>query len=48
MKQLSVTDYAISINMTSSAIRWQIRNGKLPENVKAKKIGATYIIEILD
>lgn len=42
----SVTDYAKSIQKTRQAVLLQIKEKRLPENVRAEKIGKTWVIEI--
>ncbi len=43
--QLSVTQYAAKVEKTRQAILWQIKNNKLPEGVKAVKVGNSWVIE---
>lgn len=42
--QLSVTQYASKVNKTRQAILWQIKNNKLPDGVKAEKVGNSWVI----
>jgi hypothetical protein len=46
MKRLSVTQYAKYLvpRVTRQAVLLQIKENRLPKNVKAEKIGSTYVI----
>ena len=46
MEQLSVTDYAKLLGVTRQAILLQIKEKRLPKNVKVKKIGNTYSLSV--
>ena len=46
MEELSVTQYSKRINRTRQAVLTQIKKCQLPVNVKAKKVGATWILEV--
>jgi hypothetical protein len=46
MEQLSVTDYAKLLGVTRQAILLQIKENRLPKNVKVKKIGNTYSLTV--
>lgn len=42
---LSVTQYAAMVGKTTAAIRWQIKEKKLPQGWKATKVGNSYILQ---
>jgi len=46
MKELSVTEYAKKIKLTRQAVLLQISEGRLDENVVAKKIGNNWVLVI--
>lgn len=46
MNQLSVTEYAKQIGVTRQAVLLQIKEKRLPKNVKAEKIGNTYSLTV--
>lgn len=46
--ELSVTQYAKQIGLTRQAVLAQIADNRLSKNVKAKKIGNNWIINIVD
>ena len=46
MEQLSVTDYAKLLGVTRQAVLLQIKEKRLPKNVKVKKIGNTYLLSV--
>lgn len=46
IRTLSVKEYAVESGITDRGVRWQIDKKLLPKNVKAKKIGGTWIITI--
>ena len=44
--QMSVTQYSIYAGITRQAVLLQIKENRLPENVKSKKIGNIYILTV--
>lgn len=46
MPDLSVTEYAYKMGLTRQAILAQIEEKRLPKNVSAKKVGATWVLKI--
>lgn len=46
MKQQTIADYAKEIGLTRQAVFLQIKEKRLPKNVKAKKFGNIYILTI--
>jgi hypothetical protein len=47
IKRYSVTDYAKHMSLTRQAVLYQIKDGRLPNGIIAKKgIGRNYIIEV--
>jgi hypothetical protein len=45
-QQLSIIEYAKIVNLTRQAVTWQCRNNKLPEGVKATRVGKTWIVNV--
>jgi biotin operon repressor len=43
---LTVTQYAKKLGISRQAVLKQIRLGKLPQGLKAEKVGSTYIIQL--
>ena len=44
--RLSVTEYAKQIGVTRQAVLLQIKEKRLPKNVKVEKIGNTYTLSV--
>lgn len=44
--RLSVTDYAKRLGITRQAVLLQIKEKRLPKNVKVEKIGNTYSLSV--
>ena len=44
--RISVTDYAKQIGVTRQAVLLQIKEKRLPKNVKVEKIGNTYSLNV--
>jgi len=44
--RLSVTEYAKRIGVTRQAVLLQIKEKRLPKNVKVEKIGNTYTLSV--
>ena len=44
--ELSVTEYAKSLGVTRQAVLLQIKEKRLPKNVKVKKIGNIYSLSV--
>ena len=44
--ELSVTEYAKSLGVTRQAVLLQIKEKRLPNNVKSEKIGNTYSLTV--
>lgn len=40
----TIVDYSALVDQTPQAIRWQIKEGKLPTGVTAKKVGTTWLL----
>ena len=46
MKQISVTEYAKSLDITRQAVLLQIKEKRLAKGVTCKKIGNTYSLSV--